>query len=305
MERSSYFIQDKALFGGYPTQESVDTLEENGVRYFIDLTCPGEHRITPYETKYEYSQYSIRDHNVPDDWHSFAQFILKTCNLVKKLDPGERIYLHCKGGHGRSGLVVACILCYLYKILPNEALRLTGEYHSRRKEMKERRRRLGAPPGEHQKDFVRKFFRPLYFYKAYSQGVTAGMSNFSIHAVQIENFGTFPTSEAAFNAYKEPDNKEYVRKQEMAFTPHISKKLGYACDRRNDWEEIKDQIMYKVLDAKFHQNDEIRKCLLRTGLRPLIQHGPDVHWGDGRGGRGRNMLGKILVRIRNKMHLKE
>jgi hypothetical protein len=35
MERSSYFIKDKALFGSYPTQESVEELEKEGVRYFI------------------------------------------------------------------------------------------------------------------------------------------------------------------------------------------------------------------------------------------------------------------------------
>jgi predicted NAD-dependent protein-ADP-ribosyltransferase YbiA (DUF1768 family) len=276
MERCSYFIQNKALFGSYPTQDMVDTLEENGVRHFIDLTCPGERRIIPYETKYEYVRYSIRDHKVPSSWHSFAQFILWICNLIKKLKPGHLIYVHCKGGHGRSGIVVASVLCYLYRCGPAEALRLTGEYHSARKEMKEKRRRLGAPPGEYQKDFVRRFFRPLYFYKAHTRGLTAGLSNFSIHSVEIENFGTFPTAEAAFHAYKDPDNKTYVRKQELAFTPHISKRLGRSCKPPTDWDEKKDQIMYKILDLKFHQHESIFKNLLSTGLRPIIQHCPDM-----------------------------
>ena len=305
MERSSYFIKDKALFGGYPTQESVNIFEENGVRHFIDLTCPGERKITPYKTKYTYHKYCIRDHRVPTDWHSFAQFILKICNIIKKLNTGEKIYIHCKGGHGRSGIVVASVLCHLYKIQPVEALRLTKEYHSRRKKMKDYRRQMGSPPGENQKEFVRRFFRPLYFYKAYSNGATAGFSNFSIHSVEIKDFGIFPTAEAAINAYKDPDNKDYVRKQETAFNPHVSKKLGRTCKLRKDWDEVKDQLMYKVLNAKFHQHTDIRESLLRTGLQPLIQHSPDMYWGDGRNGRGRNMLGKILVRLRNKMHIKE
>jgi len=305
MERSSYFIQNMALFGSYPTQESVRTLEEHGVRHFIDLTCQGEKGIMPYETKYNYINYPIRDHKVPFDWRSFAHFILLVCSIIKKLNPGELIYVHCKGGHGRSGIVVASILCYIYKILPNEALRLTGEYHSKRKEMKEKRRKAGAPPGIYQKDFVRRFFRPLYFYKACTHGITAGLSNFSINSVEVPGLGTFPTSEAAFHAHKDPENKDYVRKQEMAFTPHISKRLGRSCNPRKDWDEVKDHIMYRVLDLKFHQHENIRANLLNTGLRPIIEHGPDYYWGDGKDSRGKNMLGKLLTRVRNKLYIKE
>ena len=42
MERCSYFIQNKALFGSFPTQEVVHILEELGVRCFIDLTNSDE-----------------------------------------------------------------------------------------------------------------------------------------------------------------------------------------------------------------------------------------------------------------------
>ena len=38
MNYCSYFIKDKALFGSYPTQQSVEELEQEGVRYFVDLT---------------------------------------------------------------------------------------------------------------------------------------------------------------------------------------------------------------------------------------------------------------------------
>lgn len=57
MNRCSYFIQNKALFGSYPTQESVLELEEHGVRYFVDLTHNGEKNTTPYETKYKYIRF--------------------------------------------------------------------------------------------------------------------------------------------------------------------------------------------------------------------------------------------------------
>ena len=37
MNKSSYFIENKARFGSYPTQESVKELEENGVKYFMSI----------------------------------------------------------------------------------------------------------------------------------------------------------------------------------------------------------------------------------------------------------------------------
>ena len=42
----SYFIENKALFGSYPKHEDVKELENEGVILFVDLTCPGEKKIT-------------------------------------------------------------------------------------------------------------------------------------------------------------------------------------------------------------------------------------------------------------------
>ena len=143
MERTSEFVKNKALFGGYPIQEQVDLFESLGVRYFVDLTCDGEKKITPYKTEYTYIRYSIPDRRVPTNWRSFSQFIIKIGNIIKGLSDGNKLYLHCKGGHGRSGVVVACLLCYLYNMAPPEALSMTTKYHSCRKEMREKWRKMG------------------------------------------------------------------------------------------------------------------------------------------------------------------
>ena len=37
MNNSSFFIKDRALFGSFPSQDSVSELETLGVRYFVDL----------------------------------------------------------------------------------------------------------------------------------------------------------------------------------------------------------------------------------------------------------------------------
>jgi hypothetical protein len=38
MDSSSFFIENKALFGSFPTQDKVRLLESEGVRWFINLT---------------------------------------------------------------------------------------------------------------------------------------------------------------------------------------------------------------------------------------------------------------------------
>ena len=264
MDRCSYFVLNKALFGSHPTQRAVEELESHGVRYFIDLTCPGESKITPYNTRYFYYRYPIRDHRVPSDWKSFAVLILRICDIIKQLKNDERIYIHCKGGHGRSGVVVACTLCQLYKIPPYEALQLTTSYHFKRKEMREKWRNIGSPQSESQKNFVRNFFRPIYFYKPYSTGPTAGMSNFSIHSVIVKGLGTFPTAEAAFHAHKDPTNDKYVKRQENSYSPRVSKKVGRECNLRLDWDDVKDDAMALVIKAKFDQHASIRNNHYRS-----------------------------------------
>lgn len=51
----------------------------------------------------------ILDVSIPD--HRFeGAWVLEGPKLHKRLDCGERILIHCRGGLGRTGLVAACIL---------------------------------------------------------------------------------------------------------------------------------------------------------------------------------------------------
>lgn len=299
MERSSYFIKDRAMFGSFPTQEAVDELEQKGVRFFVNLTYDWEKKIEPYITNYEYIHFPIVDRHVPKDWRDFALFIIKLSNIIRYLKNGELLYIHCKGGHGRSGVVVACILCYMFGISPTKALEQTTKSHSKRSVMRDKWRQLGSPQTYHQKSFVHKFFDPLNFYRAYKSGHTAGFSNFTAHSISIDGFGIFPTAEAAIQAYKNPYDKEYVRRQENANNPVISKNLGRKTEMRSDWREVCENLMYKVLEYKFNQNIELKENLINTGLRPIIQHTYiDSFWGDGGDGSGKNKLGKALMLLR-------
>ena len=68
---------------------------------------------------------------------------------------------------------------------------------------------------------------------------------------------------------------------------------------RGDWDDVKRDIMYKTLLAKFTQNEHLRRSLILTGTRKLIEAAPhDSFWGCGADGKGQNELGKLLMEIR-------
>ena len=292
MERSSYFIKNRALFGSFPTQEAVEELEQNGVKYFVNLTHSHERRITPYQTKYKYISFPITDHQVPDDKHEFSQLIISLADIIYGIEKGDLVYIHCKGGHGRSGVVVAALLCYIFGLEPAQALEYTTAYHSNRKSMREKWRKIGSPQTYQQKNFIHQVCRPIYFYRAYKHGRTAGFSNFTTHEVSVPGFGVFPTAEAAIQAYKDPDNKQYVNSQIHARTPLQSKYLGSKANIRKDWDKVHDKLLFKILELKFDQHPYLKENLISTGLSLIIQRVKgDVN--------GSNILGKLLCRLRS------
>lgn len=60
--------------------------------------------------------------------------------------------------------------------------------------------------------------------------------------------------------------------------------------------------MKTALTAKFSQRKELKKLLLDTGYAILVEHAPlDPYWGDGGNGTGLNMLGKLLMEVRNEL----
>jgi len=270
MDRTSYFIENKALFGSYPNNDFIQEYENNGIRHFIDLTEKNEKGVIPYKTSYNYIHYPIQDQHCPSDWKSFACFIVKIGNLILNLPENEKVLITCRGGHGRSGVVVASLFCYLYKMNPVEALAKTSICHSKRVEMKEKWRKIGSPQTRQQKNFVMKFFEPLYMFEPYSDYFTKDFDNDSKLRVEIPGFGLFSTANAAYQAFKDPYNNQYVKELELETSPEKIEKISKKCSIRTDWNDIKEYIMYKILQYKFHQHPGIYRNLLSTGLRPIM-----------------------------------
>lgn len=111
----------------------------------------------------------------------------------------------------------------------------------------------------------------------------------------------FRNSEAPFHAEKCISR---IKEFEMV-RPSQSKKLGRQVELREDWEEVKDQVMYDVCYAKFSQDEELKQKLLNTGDIELVEgnyHGDRV-WGmtfsqKTKSWIGDNRLGIVLMKLR-------
>ena len=75
---------------------------------------------------------------------------------------------------------------------------------------------------------------------------------------------------------------------------------------RRDWESVKVGVMRAAVLAKFTQHAELRALLLSTGDAKLVEHTEnDYYWGDGGDGSGKNMLGRILMQVRESLRLSQ
>jgi len=302
---SSYFFLEKCMFGGFPTQSQVDELTSMGVNMFIDLTTPGEVELYTLPENSMYVNYPIQDRYVPSDIPLFAALILRTYDFIQ--NENSKVYIHCKGGHGRSGILVACLLYLLNPgITTAEAIELTTKAHSKRLVMREKWRRMGSPQTFFQKKFVHKMFTNLFFFKAYRTGATVGFSNYSFHEVSVTNHsnkflpdGVFPTSEALFQASKNADDLTYIQRQIQAKSPKVSKSISQRIVVSNEWNENKEKVMRDIIRLKFDQNAQLRDNLVKTGLRNIIFNSRrDNFFGLGAEQNGENVLGKILQDLR-------
>ena len=114
----SYYLGVKNIYAGeYPGDKNSEKAEHKleqmihfGVRHFIDLTEESE--LTPYAhllpQNCTYTRFPIRDVNVPESIDGVVKLIDKIEELSGRNDGS--VYIHCWGGVGRTGTIVACYL---------------------------------------------------------------------------------------------------------------------------------------------------------------------------------------------------
>lgn len=128
------------------------------------------------------------------------------------------------------------------------------------------------------------------------------LSNFFLSPMTIDG-NDYPTMEHWFQSQKFT-NLELQEKIRLAPTAAKAKSFGKKRDIsfRSDWDCLREEIMYKGLQAKFAQNSLLSRKLLETGTLELKEEAFwDSYWGTGRTGKGKNRMGVLLMKLRSEL----
>ena len=118
----------------------------------------------------------------------------------------------------------------------------------------------------------------------------------------------YPTCEHAYQAAKctDPQGREQIRN---ARSPLQAKQLAnetYKASRDPNWGDNKVAVVERILRAKLAQHPEAQEALRESGSQDIVEDSPDDYfWGQGADGSGRNMLGKLWMKLRDEIAASE
>lgn len=158
----SYRVDDNVWAGEYPVWEweqgarirQLKLFTDFGINYFLDLTENGE--MPEYASLLENH---IKRHTFPIPNGCIPNSVRWVVDLFRIIDNylsttvGAKLYIHCVGGVGRTGTIVACYYIYFKGMSADDAL---AEMR-RRFAMHGRSAWMSAPETEVQVNFIREF----------------------------------------------------------------------------------------------------------------------------------------------------
>jgi hypothetical protein len=126
------------------------------------------------------------------------------------------------------------------------------------------------------------------------------LSNFYYSKILYEGI-EYPSVEHAFQAAKTLDKELRLFMSKMKSCNDV-KGYGRKVDLREDWEQVKLQVMYDLVKIKFTSNNYLKQKLIETENEELIEgnYWNDFYWGICNG-KGENHLGKILMKVRKEL----
>lgn len=136
------------------------------------------------------------------------------------------------------------------------------------------------------------------------RGLFVFLSNFFYVNVEFDG-EIYPSVEHAYQAAKTLDLNER-EKIRNAKTAKEAKALGYKITLRKDWNDVKVEIMLGLLRQKFKKGTHLSEMLLLTNDAEIIEGNfwGDTFWGVDSTKGGENMLGKLLMQVRQEVREK-
>ena len=144
-ERANYVTSDGLVaMGAEPIPLTLDII--NDYDLVIDLRDTENGAYVGY--KGIYRNFPIPNGGVPTE-----QQLNDIMDLIKSYHQnGKSVYIHCVGGHGRSGTIAAIYIGKLYRLNGTKAIEVIETLHNSRKDMG--RKRAPAPETKSQVSFI-------------------------------------------------------------------------------------------------------------------------------------------------------
>lgn len=159
-----YWVNEYLMAGEYPIERDPEValrklngILKAGISEFLDLTDPLD-GLNPYHQlsacqPFGHRQMTIRDMDVPTP-ESMRQIL---DHLKARLDLGQKVYVHCWGGIGRTGTVVGCHLVEQGMTAPQALDHIARRWQTMEKIVRFPR----SPQTDAQVEFVRSWERRL------------------------------------------------------------------------------------------------------------------------------------------------
>mmetsp|Transcript_4622 Transcript_4622/g.6452 ORF Transcript_4622/g.6452 Transcript_4622/m.6452 type:complete len:202 (+) Transcript_4622:72-677(+) len=142
---SNWVIKGRVIAGAYPGHQNEtehreviqQIIHKGNVTTFVCLQTEKElGRFRSYKEvaltfkeDLQFVHFPIADQNIAN----FDAVYHLVEDLKSRLHNGEVLYIHCWGGHGRTGTIIGCLLARLFDLSGDKALELTQKFHSCRK----------------------------------------------------------------------------------------------------------------------------------------------------------------------------
>ena len=135
---SNWVFKGKLLVGGYPyninaKKSYVKVLRKIGITNYVSLQTEAElSKLVSYQTDLEeetFHNFEIADRKIATDEDTLS-YVQAIANLLDVDD--TMLYMHCLGGHGRTGIIVTLLIAHYYELTAVNALRYTQTLHNAR-----------------------------------------------------------------------------------------------------------------------------------------------------------------------------
>ncbi|MGE3770012.1 MAG: NADAR family protein [Bdellovibrionales bacterium] len=142
---------------------------------------------------------------------------------------------------------------------------------------------------------------PITFYEPEDEnGWLSSLAPYEI----VMNGVVWPTAEHWYQAQKFPNDptlQEFLRRTSDPRTVKAIARDNKDA-RRADWDDVKVSMFYEANMTKFIKHPALWAQLLETGHAELVEQSPhDPFWGRAANGTGENMVGVVLMYIRDEL----